>query len=381
MAVPKRILISAGEPSGDRYAARLVQALRSHWPDAQFFGCAGAAMREAGVEAVVRSESLSVVGLAEVVAHIPRIHGEYRRLLAAADVRKPDFAVLTDSPGFHLRVAKQLKKKEIPVYYLVAPQAWAWRPWRAGTLRRTVRQLHCIFPFEEAWYSARGVAARYIGHPLAAEAMPLLRREEFMARHRLPEDRPILTLAPGSRAGEIGRHVGILAETVRRLLKDRALTILCAAPADVPAALYEPLTGTGAVRLIAGETREALAHADVVLGASGTVTTEAALLLAPTIAFYRVTWLTYLVGRPLVRIPYFTMVNLIAGRAVIEEYIQDKMTAGNLADAATALLCDPERRDRMREDLAEVRSALMAGRDPFEESARLIRASIQGEGT
>ena len=377
----KTVLISAGEASGDGYAARLVESLRRIWPGAVFFGCAGTAMRRSGVEAVVRSESLSVVGLVEVLAHIPRIHGEYGNLMAAAAARKPDFAVLTDSPGFHLRVAKRLKQMGIPVFYLIAPQAWAWRPWRAKTLAETVRQLHCIFPFEEAWYRERGVAAHYIGHPLAGEAHPAMTRGEFVAKHRLHPDRQILTLAPGSRAGEIGRHVPILRETVERLTRERALTVLCATPAGADASLYAELSATGQVRVISGETREALAHADVVLAASGTVTTEAALLLAPTVAFYRVSPLTYAIGRPLVRIPYFTMVNLIAGSAVIEEYIQDRMTAENLAQAVSALLCDPEKRERMRAQMAGIRATLEAGHDPFEESARLIRASIEEEAS
>jgi lipid-A-disaccharide synthase len=358
-----------------------VEALRRQWPDTAFFGCAGPAMRDAGVEAVVRGESLPVVGLVEVLAHIPRIHREYRTLLAAASRRRPDFAVLTDSPGFHLRVAKALKKMGVPVFYLIAPQAWAWRPWRARTVAATVRQLHCIFPFEEAWYRERGVDARYIGHPLVAEAHPETTRAEFMARHRLPADRPVLTLAPGSRVGEIQRHLQVLAATVRLLVRERALTVLCAAQSGADTALYAPLTVTGQVRLIEGETRDALAHADVVLGASGTVTTEAALMLTPTVAFYRVSPLTYAAGRPLVKIPYFTMVNLIAGRAVIEECIQDRMTAENLARAVSALLCDPEKRERMRADLAQVKSALEAGHDPFVESARLIHASIEEESS
>lgn len=377
--VPPTILISAGEASGDRYAARLALALRRHWPDAALFGCAGAAMRAVGVEPVVPSESLSVVGLAEVLAHIPRIHGEYRKLVSAAARRKPDFAVLTDSAGFHLRVSKALKKQGIPVFYLIAPQAWAWRPWRARTIAATVRQLHCIFPFEEAWYRQRGVDARYIGHPLAVEAHAASSREEFLARHGLRKDRPVVTLAPGSRPGEILRHLPILANTVRRLTREQALTVLCAVPDGLDTALYSALTATGQVTLIKGDARDSLAHADVVLGASGTVTTEAALVLTPTVAFYRVSALTYAVGRPLVKIPYFTMVNLIAGRAVIEEYIQDRMTPENLAGAVTALLCDPEKRERMRAELAQVRAVLETGHDPFEESARLIRASIEEE--
>ncbi len=370
------ILISAGEASGDRYAARLTGQLRRIWPDARFFGSAGQEMRAAGVEPVVKSESLSVVGLAEVLAHIPRIHGEYRKLIDAAAGVRPGFAVLTDSPGFHLRVAKRLKKLEIPIYYLIAPQAWAWRPWRARTLAATVRQLHCIFPFEEAWYRERGVDAHYIGHPLAGRVRPELSREEFVAKHGLPPGRQIVTLAPGSRRAEIARHLPVLTEVVRQLAQETALALLCAVPTGADPGLYAPLEAAGQIRLIAGETCDLLGHADVVLGASGTVTTESALLLTPTVAFYRVSPLTYAVGRPLVSIPHFTMVNLIAGRSVIEEYIQERMTPENLVNAVRALLCDHDRRARMRADLGRVRALLTSGHDPFEESARLIRASI-----
>ena len=174
-----RVLISAGEASGDLYASRVVAALRERHPDAEFFGCAGPRMQAAGVRPVVDSRSLAVVGIVEVLAHIPRIYGEFRKLVRAARQEKPDLAILTDSPDFHLRLAKKLHAQGIPVAYLIAPQAWAWRQGRVRTMRRTIRQLLCIFPFEEAFFRKHGVAATFIGHPLTHIVRPLLSRAGF----------------------------------------------------------------------------------------------------------------------------------------------------------------------------------------------------------
>src|SRR5580700_6416692 len=182
----RRILVSAGEASGDLYASLLVEELRRLWPDAQFFGCTGPHMRRAGVETVVDAASLAVVGLVEVLAHIPAIYGEYRKLLAAARRTRPALAILTDAPDFHLRLARKLHRQGIPVVYLVAPQVWAWRKGRLPSMRRTLRHILCIFPFEEEFFRAHQVPASYIGHPLAGLAKPRLSRAEFFRKHRLP---------------------------------------------------------------------------------------------------------------------------------------------------------------------------------------------------
>ncbi len=211
------ILVSAGEASGDRYAALLVDELRRRHTQAQFFGCAGARLREAGVEAVVRGESLSVVGLVEVLHHIPRIYKEFRKLIHAARQRKPQLAILTDSPDFHFRVAANLRKQGIPVVYLVAPQVWAWRQGRTKVMRRIIDRLLCIFPFEEEFFRARGVAAVYIGHPLAGRVRPTLSKPDFFRKHSLPPDRPLIAILPGSRQGEAARHLPVLMEVARRI--------------------------------------------------------------------------------------------------------------------------------------------------------------------
>lgn len=381
--MPARILVSAGEASGDRYAARLVEDLRAILPGVDFFGCTGAEMRRAGVRTVVDAASLSVVGLVEVLHHIPRIYGEYRKLIAAAEAEKPVAAILTDSPDFHLRVARQLRRRGIPVFYLVAPQAWAWREGRVKTLRRNVKELHCIFPFEEGFFRARGVPAVYVGHPLSRLVHPSLSREQFFAKHRLPEDRPLITVCPGSRRGEVGRHLAPLAGALQRIAAQRACTFVLAAPKATERfddGFFEPFTTTTGARLIRGETWDAMGHADLTLAASGTVTIEAALLNAPMVTYYRVTPVSWALGKMLVRVPYYSMVNLVAGREIVPELIQDEMTPERLSREALGLLTDSSRREAMRAGLREVSEQLATAHDPLQTSAERIAASLEKIG-
>ncbi len=383
MRVPLKILISAGEASGDRYAAGVASALLRLHPGIDFFGCTGAEMRLAGVRTVVDSASLSVLGLAEVVQHIPRIYREYRRLIAAAAAERPALAILTDSAGFHAHVARSLRKLRIPVFQLVAPQAWAWREYRVRNLRRNVNELHCIFPFEESFFRQRGVNAFYVGHPLARVVHPRWDRAHFFARLRIDPNRPLVTICPGSRRGEIGRHLPVLAEAVERIAAQRACTFLAAAPSGTAdrfgEGLFAPLLAAGRVRYCEGDTWDAMAHADITLAASGTVTMEAALLGAPMVTYYRVSPLTYAVGKPLVNVPFYSMVNLIAQKPIVSEFIQDNMTGENLASESLRLLSQPEAARQMKQDLAAVRQSLEAGQDPYEESARRILHFIEKE--
>lgn len=359
------------------YAAQLAAALRARWPDVHFFGAAGPRLREQGVDAVVRSESLAVVGLAEVVGHLPRIYGEYRKLVRAVRAGPPDLAILTDSPDFHLRLARHLKTLDVPVYYLVAPQVWAWRQGRVRTIRERVDKLLCLFPFEEPWFRERGVDATYIGHPLAATVKPALSREAFFARHRLDPGRPLLVLLPGSRAGEANRHLPVLLETVALLRQHfPALQTILATPKTLHprsafANFWERFSALS-IQTIEGETWDCLSCACLALAASGTVTVEAAVLGTPLVTFYKVSPLTWWAGRHLVKVPYLSMVNLIAGRLLVPELIQNEMTPRAMAHAAVPLLADLAPAAAMRAGLAEVRRAISAGGDPLGYAAGLV---------
>ena len=369
-----RILISAGEASGDLYASRVVEALRALHPDAEFFGCAGPRMQAAGVRAIVDSRSLAVVGLVEVVAHIPRIYGEFRKLVRAVATDRPEIAVLADSPDFHLRLAKKLRRKGVPVVYLIAPQAWAWREGRVRAMRRDLRRLLCIFPFEQEWFEKRGVPTTYIGHPLARIVQPTLSREEFCARIGVPVDAKIVALLPGSRHGEAARHMPDLIQAAEAIsLKHQVTFVLALAPGFgiEHSSFWERIRGSS-IKWIEGSTWDTLAQSEVALAASGTVTIEAALLQVPMVTFYRVNALSWMIGRWLVKAPFLSMVNLVAGREVVPELIQHDMTVERLASETSKLLEDAGARERMKAGLAEVAEKLKTRRDPMETAAEWV---------
>lgn len=376
---PRKILVSAGEASGDRYAAALVERLRQRFPETEFFGCAGPEMRRAGVRAVVDAEELAVVGLVEVLAHIPRVYGQYRKLCRAARQERPQLAILTDSPDFHLRLARRLKRLKIPIVYLVAPQVWAWRQGRIPRMRRTLDRLLCIFPFEEEFFRRHGIPAVYIGHPLSRMVRPSLSKEEFLRKHGLPADRPLVALLPGSRLGEASRHLPELLVAADTIQRRQAASFVLGLPAggfgrsDLQGfQLFRERLSRSSIQLIEGETWDLLAHADVALAASGTVTIEAALLGTPMVAFYRVAGLSWWLGKLLVRVPFYSMVNLVAGRAVVPELMQNEMRGERLAAEALRLLGDPAARDEMRRDLEGVAARLSSPEDPMERAAGIV---------
>ena len=375
------ILVSAGEASGDLYASLVVEELRRILPDTAFFGCTGPRLRAAGVQTVVDAASLAVVGLIEVVSHIPRIYGEYRKLLSAASACKPDVAILTDSPDFHLRVARQLHRQGIPVVYLVAPQAWAWRKGRVREMCRTIQRLLCIFPFEEEFFTRHGVPTTYIGHPLAGLVRPTLSRDEFFRKHRLAPERPLITVLPGSRRGEASRHLPELLDAVQRIYLQQAVNVVLPASVTTGAAFFAGRLGRSPVQVIEGESWDAMAHADLALAASGTVTVEAALLGTPMVTFYKVTSASWLAGKFLVDVPFYSMVNLIAGRAVVPELMQSQMTGANLAREAVRLLSDQPARAEMKAGLAQVRQKLAGGSAAPQRAAIAIREILEGQVT
>ena len=348
-------------------------------PDAEFFGCAGPRMQAAGVRAVVDSRSIAVVGLVEVVAHIPRIYGEFRKLKKAVTLERPDVAVLTDAPDFNLRLAKFLRHQGVPVVYLIAPQAWAWRRGRVKTLRATVDRLLCIFPFEEEFFARYGVPATYIGHPLARIVKASFSREEFCAKFGLPAGKKIVVLLPGSRRGEIARHLDDLIDATKRL-EGRDLVFLLALPGGFGNTFRERIRGSS-IQLIEDTTWDALAHAEMALAASGTVTIEAALLGCPLVTFYKVNALSWILGRWLVRVPFLSMVNLVAGRKIAPELIQGEMTGERIAAEAVRLLDDPGAREAMRAGLKEVATKLASADDPMEIAAGCIEKVVHEEAS
>jgi lipid-A-disaccharide synthase len=333
------ILLSAGEASGDMYAARLAMALKER-ADVQLFGMGGPQMRAAGVEIVVDYAEVSVLGITEVLKKLPSLRRAMKCLVDEAQKRRPPLAILTDFPGFHLRLARKLSPLGIRNIYYICPQFWAWRPWRANLVRRRFAQALCIFPFEEKFYRDAGVAVEFIGHPLVGNVTASMSRAEFCAENGLDASKPIVTILPGSRRGEIEYHGAILAQAlteIRRAIPE-VQAVVAVAPGVNGAELQTYFSSDKGVSLVAGATYNALAAADLAIVSSGTATVEAALLGKPMMVIYRLSPLTAKLAKPLVRTKFFSMVNLIAGREVVPELIQNDFTPVRVASEAVSLL-------------------------------------------
>jgi len=355
---PVSLLLSAGEASGDMYAARLAAALKQR-ADLEIFGMGGPQMRAAGVDIVTEYSEVSVVGITEILSHLPSLIGAMRRLVREAERRKPAFAILTDFPGFHLRLARKLKGRGIENIYYICPQFWAWRPWRVRVVRRRFAQALCIFPFEEKFYGDAGVPVKFIGHPLVGAVHASLDRSAFCREQGLDPQKQIVAILPGSRAAELRQHLPVLREACRRVHGETsAQFVLAAAPGANMASLRAGWQPELPMKIVLGQTYNALAAADAAIVYSGTATVEAALLDVPMVVVYRVTPLTALLAKPLVRTPFYSMVNLIAGKRAVPELIQSDFTPERVASETVTLLRDPSARESLRRGLAEVRQRL-----------------------
>jgi lipid-A-disaccharide synthase len=405
---PVQILVSAGEASGEMYGAQLIESLRrraaelrsagrtnasapTRAEEIEFFGAGGERMRAAGCEIVVDAKDLAVVGITEILGHLPKILGLYRKLIRAADEKKPALAIVIDSPAFNWRVARQMRKRGIPVVYYVAPQFWAWRQGRVKLLRKYVDKALVIFPFEEKFYRDRGVDATFVGHPLADLPAPAITREAYAAAHQLDAAKVWITLMPGSRRKEVSMNLPTMLEAADRLEKDCLgsgyeflLPVARTLDASFLAELIAAPTETRRAASLQGihlvpEALPALFHSRSGIVASGTATVEAALMGTPFVMVYRVSPLTYALGKPRVKVPYFAMVNLIAEAEVVAELVQHKFTAENIVTEMNKIIPDGEPRARMIERLAAVKARLRGsgnGAHPSEAAAEIILKMI-----
>ncbi len=368
------LMIVAGEPSGDAHAAALVRALKDASPRTQFefFGATGAMMREAGVESIVQSDDLAIMGILEVARVLPKFWRAYQALQQAAIKRRPDAVVLVDWPEFNLRLARKLHRSGLRVIYYISPQLWAWRSYRVRSIRRDVDLLLAILPFEPAWYKERGVEqVAFVGHPLAGEVRSRSTREEFCERHLLDATRPIIALLPGSRHKELERILPPMLDAAALLSQSRpdAQFVVALAPnrnlaeaqAHVDARERRGAPLPEVLRLIQHETREALGAADAAAVASGTATLEAAMLSTPLVIVYKesqINWHT--LGR-LITAEHYGLVNLIAGERMVTELMQKNLNGERLAQELNALL-DAKRNQALRQRLSETTALLGAGR-------------------
>jgi lipid-A-disaccharide synthase len=356
-----QILISAGEASSDMYAASLAKAIRSRVP-ATFFGMGGPRMAEAGVELVADYHEVAVVGITEVLHKIPTVIGVQNRLAREAEKRRASLAILVDSPGTHLGVARRLKRSNIPVGYFIGPQVWAWRAGRVRVVKRLVQRIVVIFPFEEKIYRDAGMRVNFVGHPLVDTVRPTMSRSEFAAEHSLDVNWPIVTILPGSRPSEIAQNYARIVTACERLAQPGNVQFVHAVAHGLSPELFarhaQPQVK---ITRVEDATYDALAAADCAIVASGTATVEGALLGTPLVVVYRVAPVTASILRRMVRTPFIGMVNLIAGKGLCPELIQDDFTAEAVEKEARRILESPTVRDEMKAGLAEVRAKLGPG--------------------
>ena len=392
------IFISAGEASGEHYGALLIEALKKQLAasgqTARFFGMGGQRMVSAGLECVVRSEDMAVMGLTEVVLHLPRIYREFRKLKKAIRDQRPSIAVLIDFPEIHFRLARQLHRLGVPVIFFVSPQLWAWKKHRIKLVQEFIRRMLVIFPFEEPFYREHGVQAEFVGHPLAELPLPAISRAEFAAANKLDPTKIWIALLPGSRPREIRDHLPEMLEAAwslsgnprnasdrgkggntdpllelsahlphRRRRSDLFEFVVPLAPTLNEAQRRAVLDlvddrGGGLFIRVVEDARAALFHARASVVASGTATVEAALMGNPFVVVYRVSPLTYAIARRVVKVAHVAMVNLIAGKRIVPELIQQDFTVANVVQQMEQLLPNGPPRQFMMEDLARIRGLL-----------------------
>jgi lipid-A-disaccharide synthase len=380
-----RLMVVAGEESGDAHAASLVRSLRERAPHTgfEFFGSTGKAMREAGVESVVREDDLAITGLVEIARALPRFLSAYRSLKRAAITRRPNAVVLVDWPDFNLALARSLHRRGLRVIYYISPQLWAWRSHRVRQVRRDVDLMLTILPFEREWYASRGVShVEFVGHPFAGAVAPQLTREEFRVRHNLDNTSPVVALLPGSRRKEFERILPVMLDAAAvvsdKLPSAQFIVALSSRRTNDEAERFIALHPARErlaprVRVVREEAREALAASDASAVCSGTATLEAAVLSTPLVVVYKESALNWHTLGRLINVEHYGLVNLVAGQRVAPELMQDDFNGASLACEILSLL-DPERNARVRGQLRDATARLGEGGASVRAADAVLRA-------
>jgi lipid-A-disaccharide synthase len=356
MTAPLRVLLVAGEASGDLHGAALVRAIRRRVPDAEVYGIGGEHLREAGMNVLVDTHSVATMGFTETFGTVGRLYRAYRLLVRFLDEQRPGLVVLVDYPEFNLLLARQAKRRGIPVFYFIAPQVWAWRRWRIDKIRRRVDRLGVVFPFEPSLYNNGERLAEFIGHPLLDVVRADRPRRETLQRHGLSLDRPTVALLPGSRRKELRALAPAMCEAAEILARDGWQAVLALAPGltvdDVAAALDGR---PPALPIVSGDTYNVVAAADAAIVTSGTATLETALLACPMVIVYRLSALSHWLARRLVQVEWIGIPNILLEREVFPELIQNEVTPAAMADGVRSLAA---RRDELQTSLATLRNRL-----------------------
>ena len=385
-------MIVAGEPSGDAHAAALVRALREEASGVglEFFGATGAEMRGVGVESIVRSDDLAILGLVEIAQALPAFWQAFRALRRAGVERKPDAVILVDWPDFNLRLAHALHRKDLRIIYYISPQLWAWRSYRVRNLRRDVDLLLSILPFETEWYERRGFTrVEFTGHPLTGEVKARYGRAEFCRRNNLDPSRPIIALLPGSRHKELQRILPAMLDAARIITHEHpeiqfVITLAPNRSREEADEIINPITqenseGFVNLRVTQHETREALAAADAAAVASGTATLEAALTMTPFVIVYKESFINWHTLGRLISADHFGLINLIAGERLVPELMQKELTGERLAEELKKLL-DRKQNEQMRAQLKEATKRLGEGGASSRAAKAILRAVRSWKG-
>jgi lipid-A-disaccharide synthase len=366
-------MLVAGEASGDAHAAELVKALREKSPvtSFEFFGATGIKMREAGVETILSADDLAIVGLPEIARALPMFWKAFQKLKRAASEKKPDAVILVDFPDFNLKLAKSLKKAGLPVVYYISPQLWAWRGYRKRTIEKYVDLLLTILPFEKDWYAERGIShIEYVGNPLAGEVRANLSKQEFCSKYNFDSKKPIVALLPGSRHKEIMKILPPMLETAALMAEKNAeIQFVIALSSErrladakiaIEQAKNKKLKLPQNLLTVCGETRDVLNAADAAAVTSGTATLETAIIGTPMAIIYKTSAFNYAALRPLISVPHFGLINLIAQKRIAKEFIQNDFTKETLSEELFRLL-EPEDNRQMRENLRKTVETLGTG--------------------
>lgn len=357
-------MIVAGEASGEMYGAQIASAIRALSPATRFFGMGGNCMREAGVETLVDANVMAVMGLVEVVAHLPTIVNGFNTLKDKLRSDPPDLLILIDYPDFNLRLAKVAKKAGIKVLYFISPQVWAWRSHRVHGIGRVVDMMAVLFPFEVPFYQRAGVPVTFVGHPLLDLVKPTMGRDEALASLGLDPHRRCVGLFPGSRLSEVKKLLPVILDAAR-ILKERMPDLQFVLPRATSLKdedLAPHLSGAGVeVAVVAGRNHDVMTACDAVIAASGTVVMELALVGVPHVIIYKMSKFTYEVGKRVINVPHIGISNIVAEKRMVKELLQDEAEPLPIADEIDALLNNPGYAAGMREDFAAMRVKLGSG--------------------
>ncbi len=352
-------LIVAGESSGDIHAARLVKAMKSLKPELKFFGVGGEQMKAQGVELISHIDGISIMGFIEVLGRLPKMKRLLNNLLEEIRRREAKLAVLVDYPGFNLRLAQALKKRspayDIKVFYYISPQVWAWGERRIPRIARIVDRMAGILPFETKTYQDSGLDFHFVGHPLMEEMTDYISRDEFIARHKLKGERPIVALLPGSRPQEVLRMLPLMLKAAKLIAEKLDCSFALGASSAIKKQLFENL---GGVTLVRNDTHSLMKHSDLVIVASGTATLETAIAGTPMVVVYRTNLINYIIGKRLVKLDNIALANLVAGESVAPELIQGEASPARIAAIALQILTEPNVAEVQREKLRGVKEKL-----------------------